>query len=111
MIRRPHQHWHGWRRGVESRSIIWGKKCCITSPPEEGAGGRTVFPEDGLAVAPKRGTALIYRSKTELLHFSEPVTKPGVEKAILQLLIDHRLPPGHEHMPLVDWDTGAIIPG
>ena len=40
VIRRPHQHWHGWRRGVESRSIIWGKKCCITSPPEEGAGGR-----------------------------------------------------------------------
>ena len=40
VIRRPHQHWHGWRRGVESRSIIWGKKCCITSPPEEGEGGR-----------------------------------------------------------------------
>jgi len=39
----------------------------------EGSGGRTVFPEDGLAVPPTQGTALLYRSKTELLHFSEPV--------------------------------------
>ena len=73
---------------------------------EEGAGGRTVFPEDGLAVAPKRGTALIYRSKTELLHFSEPVTKPGVEKAILQLLIDYR----HAFKKgetVTDFETGA----
>ena len=34
-------------------------------------GGRTVFPEDGLAVQPAAGTALLYKSKTELLHFSE----------------------------------------
>ena len=69
------------------------------SPPE-------LFPEDGLAVAPKRGTALIYRSKTELLHFSEPVTKPGVEKAILQLLIDYR----HAFKKgetVTDFETGA----
>ena len=41
---------------------------------------------------------------------AEPV-EDGHEKWILQLLIDHRLPPGHERMPLVDWDTGMIIPG
>ena len=59
-------------------------------------GGRTVFPEDGLAVQPVEGTALLYKSKTELLHFSEPVRKyDGREgdgeptKYILQLLIDY----------------------
>ena len=46
----------------------------------EGSGGRTVFPEDGLAVPPISGTALLYKSKTELLHFSEPVGDPNAEK-------------------------------
>ena len=76
----------------------------------EGAGGRTVFPEDGLAFPPRQGGALLYDSRLDLLHYAAPV-HAGHEKWILQLLIDHRLPPGHEHMPLVDWDTGAIIPG
>ena len=73
-------------------------------------GGRTVFPEDGLAFAPEGGGALLYDSRLDLLHYAEPV-RPSHEKWILQLLIDHRLPPGHERLPLVDWDTGAIIPG
>ena len=33
---------------------------------EEGKGGRTVFVEDGLAVKPVEGTALLYKSKTEV---------------------------------------------
>ena len=73
-------------------------------------GGHTVFPEDGLAFPPRQGGALLYDSRLDLLHYAAPV-HAGHEKWILQLLIDHRLPPGHEHMPLVDWDTGAIIPG
>ena len=77
---------------------------------EPGGGGRTVFPEDGLAFPPVGGNALLYDSRLDLLHFAEPV-EDGHEKWILQLLIDHRLPPGHERMPLVDWDTGMIIPG
>ncbi|KAH8091513.1 hypothetical protein JL720_5820 [Aureococcus anophagefferens] len=77
---------------------------------EPGGGGRTVFPEDGLAFPPVGGNALLYDSRLDLLHFAEPV-EDGHEQWILQLLIDHRLPPGHERMPLVDWDTGMIIPG
>lgn len=72
-------------------------------------GGRTVFPEDGLAFAPVSGDALVYDSTKDLLHFAEPVAK-GKEKWVMQLLIDHRLPPGHESSPLVDWETGNIIP-
>mmetsp|Transcript_23989 Transcript_23989/g.45146 ORF Transcript_23989/g.45146 Transcript_23989/m.45146 type:complete len:301 (-) Transcript_23989:44-946(-) len=52
-------------------------------------GGRTVFVEDGLAVAPVQGTALLYKSQTELLHFSEPVKSKEGTKYILQLLIDY----------------------
>ena len=63
-----------------------------------------------LAFPPRQGGALLYDSRLDLLHYAAPV-HAGHEKWILQLLIDHRLPPGHEHMPLVDWDTGAIIPG
>jgi len=56
---------------------------------EEGKGGRTVFVEDGLAVKPVEGTALLYKSKTELLHFSEPIKDKKGTKYILQLLIDY----------------------
>ena len=67
-------------------------------------GGRTVFPEDGLAVPPTRGTALLYQSKTEMLHYSEPV-KDGSVKYILQLLIDwrHDFKKGDK---IVDFRTG-----
>ncbi|GMI21500.1 hypothetical protein TrCOL_g9937 [Triparma columacea] len=71
----------------------------------EGGGGRTVFPEDGLAVSPISGTALLYKSKTELLHFSEPVNDPTAEKYILQLLIDYE----HDYKKgdkIIDFKTG-----
>jgi len=54
----------------------------------EGVGGRTVFPEDNFAQTPVQGTALLYRSHTELLHYSEAMT-PGYEKWIMQLLLDY----------------------
>lgn len=54
----------------------------------EGVGGRTVFPEDGFAQTPVEGTALLYRSKTELLHYSEAM-KDNNEKWIMQLLLDY----------------------
>lgn len=76
----------------------------------EGGGGRTVFPEDGLAFSPVKGDALVYDSRDDLLHFAEPVLN-GREKWILQLLVDHRLPPGGDTAPLVDWETGKILPG
>jgi hypothetical protein len=62
---------------------------CYLSDSEVGAGGRTVFPEAGIASIPKRGTALIYCSKGQkLLHFAERVKKN--EKYVMQVLIDHR---------------------
>ena len=73
-------------------------------------GGRTVFPEHGLAFPPSKGDALVYDSRDDLLHFAEPVAD-GREKWVMQLLIDHRLPPGSENAPLVDWETGLVIPG
>ena len=54
----------------------------------EGVGGRTVFPEDGFAQVPVQGTALLYRSFDELLHYSEAM-RPGNEKWIMQLLLDY----------------------
>jgi hypothetical protein len=54
----------------------------------EGVGGRTVFPEDNFAQTPVKGTALLYRSKEELLHCSEAM-QPGNEKWIMQLLLDY----------------------
>lgn len=61
----------------------------------EGGGGRTVFPEDNFAQTPVQGTALLYRSMTELLHYSEAM-QPGHEKWIMQLLLDfnHDFKPG-----------------
>jgi hypothetical protein len=71
---------------------------------QENVGGRTVFPEDGFAQTPKEGTALLYRSKTELLHYSEAM-KDGEEKWIMQLLLDynHSFHPGDT---VVDFSTG-----
>jgi len=63
-----------------------------------------VFPEDGFAQTPKEGTALLYRSKTELLHYSEAMTSSH-EKWIMQLLLDYN----HDYKPgdtIVDFKTG-----
>lgn len=43
---------------------------CLEEPL---SGGRTVFPDDGIAVAPKKGCAFVYRSCGELVHFAEAV--------------------------------------
>lgn len=70
----------------------------------EGVGGRTVFPEDGFAQTPVEGTALLYRSKTELLHYSEAMTGCS-EKWIMQLLLDY----DHDYQPgdtITDFSTG-----
>lgn len=70
----------------------------------EGVGGRTVFPEDGFSQTPKQGTALLYRSKTELLHYSEAMTSTD-EKWIMQLLLDFN----HDYQPgdvVTDFRTG-----
>lgn len=65
----------------------------LASVPK-GVGGRTVFPEDDFSQLPVEGTALLYRSKTELLHFSEAMTSSH-EKWIMQLLIDYK----HDYRP------------
>ena len=104
---------HAHRHKVRVAPHVDGKDATLLvylNTVERGKGGRTVFPEDGLAFPPEGGNALLYDSRLDLLHYAEPVAE-GHEKWILQLLIDHRLPPGHEHMPLVDWDTGMVIPG
>jgi hypothetical protein len=70
----------------------------------EGVGGRTVFPEDGFSQTPVKGTALLYRSKEELLHYSEAMT-PNNEKWIMQLLLDFN----HDYRPgdtVVNFQTG-----
>lgn len=55
---------------------------------EVGAGGRTIFPEAGIASVPKRGSALLYCSKGQrLLHFAERVK--ANEKWVMQMLIDY----------------------
>lgn len=71
----------------------------------EGVGGRTVFPEDGFAQRPVEGTALLYRSKNELLHYSEAMTSAH-EKWIMQLLLDFN----HDYAPgdvITDFRTGT----
>jgi len=71
---------------------------------EENSGGRTVFPEIGLAVPPSKGTALLYESNKGLLHFAESV-KSG-EKWIMQLLIDFKY---DASQPTIDYRTGRVI--
>jgi 2OG-Fe(II) oxygenase superfamily len=68
------------------------------------AGGATCFPEIGLRIKPKKGTALLYWSKHHLLHYAEKV-RVG-EKWICQLLVDFRV---RNDEPEVDWQTGQII--
>eukprot|EP00594_Rhizosolenia_setigera_P018684 CAMPEP_0178960498 /NCGR_PEP_ID=MMETSP0789-20121207/13001_1 /TAXON_ID=3005 /ORGANISM="Rhizosolenia setigera, Strain CCMP 1694" /LENGTH=340 /DNA_ID=CAMNT_0020643861 /DNA_START=44 /DNA_END=1066 /DNA_ORIENTATION=+ len=71
----------------------------------EGVGGRTVFPEDNFSQTPKQGTALLYRSKDELLHYSEAMTSEDHDKWIMQLLIDYN----HDYKAgdlIVDYKTG-----
>ena len=71
-------------------------------------GGHTVFPEDGLAFPPRQGGALP-RLRLDLRTTRRPCTRatrvdpPAAHRP--------RLPPGHGTMPLVDWDTGATVPG
>ncbi|KAJ1462663.1 hypothetical protein M885DRAFT_610701 [Pelagophyceae sp. CCMP2097] len=79
----------------------------LTSLPD-GAGGRTVFPEENLAFKPSQGQALLYDSKRDLLHFAEPVAE-GHEKWVLQLLVDFKVAESDRNAPIVDWDTGQII--
>jgi hypothetical protein len=70
----------------------------------EGVGGRSVFPEDNFAQTPVQGTALLYRSKKELLHCSEAMVGDN-EKWIMQLLLDFN----HDYKPgdsVVDFRTG-----
>jgi len=70
----------------------------------EGCGGRTVFPEYGFSQLPRKGTAMLYRSKPELLHYSEAVN--GAGKWIMQLLIDFDIDysPGDT---ITDFQTGT----
>jgi len=69
------------------------------------AGGRTVFPQVGVAVPPRRGMALLYESRgNSLLHFAEEV-RLG-EKWVMQLLIDHRI---KHNGPYVDRNSGEIF--
>lgn len=73
---------------------------CLQAPEE---GGRTVFPEEGIAVPGVKGVALVYRSKKGLLHFAEAVGKG--EKWVLQLLIDFRVRADEAD---VDFSTGQV---
>ena len=117
------------------------------SDPPTGGGGRTVFPDhpgnalsalpgwpvgkppEGagagekdfgcLAVPPQKGSALLYWSGTELLHYSERVgeTPPGSaqpsEKFIMQLLLDFNYfnAAGERNKggTFVDWETGSVF--
>src|SRR3569623_1040286 len=74
-------------------------------PVPEGVGGRTVFPEDHFSKVPIEGSALLYRSKTELLHFSEAMTSTN-EKWIMQLLLDYNHDYAHGDT-ITDFRTGA----
>jgi hypothetical protein len=49
---------------------------CYLNDMDPDAGGRTIFPEAGVASVPKRGWALMYSSRWQsLLHFAERVKK------------------------------------
>jgi hypothetical protein len=79
---------------------------CYLNDLPAGAGGRTVFPEVKVASTPRRGDALLYDSRKDLLHFAEPVAK-GHEKWVMQLLIDFKFvkQAGGMH---VDFRTGSV---
>lgn len=57
---------------------------CYLNDVEDG--GRTIFPQDDIAISPKKGTVVLYSSTWDLLHYSEKI-KSG-EKWIMQVLID-----------------------
>lgn len=67
-------------------------------------GGATCFPEVGVRVLPAKGDALVYWSKTELLHYAERVS--AGEKWIMQLLIDFRVRADEGD---VDFATGQVF--
>lgn len=67
-------------------------------------GGATCFPEVGVRVLPAKGDALVYWSKTELLHYAERVT--AGDKWIMQLLIDFRVRADEGD---VDYATGQVF--
>ena len=79
---------------------------CYLNDVPEGGGGRTVFPEVNVSSTPKRGDALLYDSRKDLLHFAEPVAE-GHEKWVMQLLIDFKFvkQAGGMH---VDFTTGLF---
>mmetsp|Transcript_42799 Transcript_42799/g.167240 ORF Transcript_42799/g.167240 Transcript_42799/m.167240 type:complete len:130 (+) Transcript_42799:559-948(+) len=77
---------------------------CYLNDVEDDSGGKTCFPEIGLSVKAKAGSALLYESNKGLLHYAEAVTKG--EKWIMQLLIDFKYDP---NIPAVDYKTGQII--
>jgi hypothetical protein len=63
------------------------------------------FPEDGYAQKPVEGTALLYHSKTELLHYIEAMNEGSQKWTILQLLLDYN----HDYRPgdtITDFRTG-----
>lgn len=75
----------------------------------QGAGGRTVFPDQGLAFQPLSGDCLIYNSRDDLLHFAEPVRTDSEEKWVMQMLLDFKIAPSEEGGPIVDWETGQLF--
>lgn len=66
-------------------------------------GGRTVFVDENIAVRLNPGDALVYSSKSHMLHYAEPVEEG--EKWVLQLLIDCRV---RKDELDVDYETGLV---
>lgn len=66
-------------------------------------GGRTVFVDENVAVTLRPGDALVYSSKSHMLHYAEPVEEG--DKWVLQLLIDCRV--RKDEMD-VDYETGIV---
>eukprot|EP00177_Eucheuma_denticulatum_P006787 GFKZ01012337.1.p1 GENE.GFKZ01012337.1~~GFKZ01012337.1.p1 ORF type:complete len:380 (-),score=46.89 GFKZ01012337.1:444-1583(-) len=73
---------------------------CLEAAEE---GGRTVFPEEGLAVKGEVGSAIVYQSKKGMLHFGEAVVKG--RKWVLQLLIDFQIRQDEKD---IDYSTGMV---
>lgn len=66
-------------------------------------GGRTVFVDENIAIRLNSGDALVYSSKSQMLHYAEPVEQG--EKWVLQLLIDCRV---RKDELDVDYETGLV---
>lgn len=67
-------------------------------------GGETTFPEVEVSVPPRKGDALLYHSKTGLLHYADEV-KIG-HKWIMQMLIDFRV--RADELSHVDYASGQV---